>query len=131
MSMNDTIADFLTRIRNAIRAGHEDVQTRYSSLNEKIAQVLLDEGYITDFQVMGEGIRKTIIVSVKYMDGRSVITDMQRVSRPSKRVYVGFSDIKPVMNGLGMSIMSTPSGIITDKEARRRRVGGEVICSVW
>lgn len=131
MSMNDTISNFLTRIRNAYRATHKDVQMRHSVLTEKIARVMLDEGYISDLQVVGEGAKKYLVIKIKYVDEKSVILGIKRVSKPSKRVYVGSVDIKPVMDGLGLSILSTPAGIMSDKEARKRRVGGEVLCNVW
>lgn len=131
MSMSDTVADFLTRIRNAYRAGHESVQIRHSALTERIAGVLLNEGYISDLQTVGEGINKYLVVGMKYVDGKSVINGLKRISKPSCRTYVGYMDIKPVMNGLGLSILSTPVGVLSDNEARRRQVGGEVLCNIW
>ena len=131
MSINDTVADFLTRIRNACRASHEDVQIPYSVLNERIGKVIVDNGYIEDLQVIGDGAQKRIVVKLKYVDGKPVVNDVQRVSKPSKRVYVGYKDIKPVMNGLGVAILSTPTGVMSDLEAKKKRVGGEVICNIW
>lgn len=131
MSMNDTIAGFLTRVRNAYRAGHEDVEVRHSALTEKVARVLLDKGYLSDVQVIGEGVKKSIVVKIKYVDGRSVISGLERLSKPSRRVYVGYRDIKPVMNGLGFSILSTPAGVMSNVEAREKHLGGEVLCNVW
>lgn len=131
MSMNDTIADFLTRIRNAYRAGHEDVQVKYSKITERIAQILLDYGYLEGFEVVGEGVRKAMVVNVKYRDGVSVINGIKRISKPSGRIYVGYQDIKPVRNGLGMTILSTPAGVMSDIDARKKQLGGEVICNVW
>ena len=131
MSMNDTVADFLTRLRNAYRAGHEDVQMPHSILAEKIAGVLLTEGYLADVQVLGEGVKKTIVIAVKYVDETSVINGLKRISKPSCRIYVGYKDIRPVMNGLGLSVLSTPAGVVSDNEARKKRVGGEVLCNVW
>lgn len=131
MGMNDTVADFLTRIRNAYRAGHKDVHVRYAVLSEKVAKVMADEGYLDDVQVVGEGTRKSLVIKIKYVDGNSVITGLERISKPSKRVYVGHREIRPVMNGLGLSILSTPAGVISDANARKQNVGGEVICNVW
>lgn len=131
MSMNDTVSYFLTRIRNAYKAGHEDVQIPHTVLSEKIARVMLDEGYLEDMQIVGEGIKKTIVITIKYIDEKSVINGLKRVSKPSRRIYVGYQDIKPVMNGLGLSILSTPAGVMSDNDARKKRVGGEVLCNIW
>lgn len=131
MSMNDVTSDFLTRVRNAYRTGHESVQIRHSVLVESVARILQTEGYIDSVETIGEGIRKYLVVKIRYVNGTSVIQGLQRVSKPSRRVYVGCKEIKPVMNGLGLSILSTPSGVMTDVEARKRRVGGEVLCNIW
>ena len=131
MSMNDTMSDFLTRIRNAYRASHKDVQIPYTGLSEKVGKVLLDLGYIESLEVAGEGVRKAICVKVKYVEGKSVINGLQRISKPSRRVYVGYKEIKPVMNGLGVAILSTPSGVMSDVDARKKQIGGEVLCNVW
>lgn len=131
MSMNDTISDFLTRLRNAYRAGHEDVQIPYTVITEKVANVLLGEGYINGVEVVGEGFRKALVIKIKYIDNKSVINGLVRVSKPSGRIYVGYKDLKPVMDGLGLSILSTPAGVMSDGDARKKRVGGEVICNVW
>ena len=131
MSMNDTVADFLTRVRNGFRAEHEDVTINYTVLVENIAKVMRSEGYIKDFQTVGEGAEKVMIVKLKYVNGTSVIANLQRVSKPSRRVYVGYNDVKPIMNGLGLSILSTPAGVMSDNDARKKHVGGEVLCNVW
>lgn len=131
MSMNDTVANFLTKIRNACSAGHESVQMRHTVLIEKIANVLQNEGYIEDLQIVGEGLNKNIVIKLKYSGTTPVISNLSRVSKPSGRIYIGYREIKPVMNGLGLSILSTPEGVMTDTEARRKRLGGEIICNVW
>jgi len=131
MSMNDPIADLLTRIRNAYRAAHEDVQIPYSIMKEKIVKVMVDEGYVEGYEVAGEGTKKALIVRIKYVDGTSVITGIQRISKPSCRRYVGFNEILPVRNGMGISILSTPAGVLSDNDARKKRVGGEVVCNIW
>ncbi len=131
MSMNDPIADLLTRIRNAYRAEHEDVQIPYSIMKEKIVKVMVDEGYVEGFEVAGEGTKKVLIVRIKYVDGTSVINGIKRVSKPSCRRYVGYNEILPVTNGMGISILSTPAGIMSDTSARKKHVGGEVVCNIW
>jgi len=129
--MNDPIADLLTRIRNAYRAEHEDVQIPYSIMKEKIVKVMVDEGYVEGFEVAGEGTKKVLIVRIKYVDGTSVINGIKRVSKPSCRRYVGYNEILPVTNGMGISILSTPAGIMLDTSARKKHVGGEVVCNIW
>lgn len=131
MSANDKVSDFLTRIRNAYRAGHKTVEMRHSILTEKVASVMYREGYLADVQTVGSEPRRALAVKLKYADGASVITGLKRVSRPSRRVYVRCRDIKPVMEGMGLSILSTPSGILSDREARQKQMGGEVICQIW
>lgn len=128
----DTIADFLTTIRNALAARRKDVAFTYTKMRYEIARVLMEEGFINNFQVSGEGVKKQIIVSLKYLeDGTPVIRGLERVSKPGRRVYVGCDEIPKVMGGLGIAILTTPNGIITDKDARQRRIGGELICKVW
>ncbi|MGQ9677986.1 MAG: 30S ribosomal protein S8 [bacterium] len=128
----DSISDFLTQIRNGIAARLKEVNTPYSRLKFEIARVLLEEGFISNFRVEGEETKKRIIVSLKYLDdGGSVIRGVVRVSKQSRRIYLGYRDISRIMGGLGIAIISTPVGVITDREARRRKVGGEIICKVW
>ena len=128
----DPIADLLTRTRNGIQARHKEVRVPYSKLKFEIARVLLEEGYISNFQSDGEGIQKSIVVTLKYNeDGSSVVRGLERVSRQSRRVYVGADSIPKVLGGLGVSIVSTSKGLLTDRDARRERVGGEVVCRVW
>lgn len=128
----DPISDFLTQIRNGIAARVKEINVPHSRLKYEIARVLLEEGFISNFRVEGEGTKKRIIVSLKYLDdGASVIRGLERVSKQSRRIYVGYRDLPRVMGGLGVAIISTPAGIITDREARRRKIGGELICKVW
>jgi len=128
----DPISDFLTQIRNGIAARVKEISVPHSRVKYEIARVLLEEGFISNFRVEGEGTKKRIVISLKYLDdGGSVIRNLERVSKQSRRIYVGYRDLPRVMGGLGVAIISTPAGIITDREARRRKVGGEVICKVW
>lgn len=129
MSMTDPIADMLTRIRNAQRAEKTSVSMPSSKLKVAIAQVLASEGYIDGFQVH-TGAKPTLEVALKYYAGRPVIELIERVSRPGLRIYKSCKDIPKVMNGLGVAIVSTPAGVITDRAARSRNVGGEVLCIV-
>ena len=132
MSMTDPIADLLTRIRNANQARKERVDIPWSRTKESITRVLVSEGFLRECGVVGEGIRRQLRIVLKYDDQRRpVITAMKRVSRPSLRVYVGKQSIPPVRAGLGISVLSTPAGILVDRDARRRGVGGELLCSVW
>jgi len=130
MSMTDPIADMLTRIRNAQMVGHVDVSMPCSKLKVSIAQVLKDEGYIEDFAVRDEGIKKVLRIGLRYYAGRPVIERLERVSKPGLRVYKGRDDIPRVMNGLGVAILSTSQGVMTDRKARATGVGGEVLCIV-
>jgi small subunit ribosomal protein S8 len=130
MSMTDPIADMLTRIRNAQMVGHADVRMPCSNLKVSIARVLKDEGYIEDFAVREEGSMKELHIGLKYYAGRPVIETLERVSKPGLRVYKGRNDIPRVMNGLGVAILSTSRGVMTDRKARADGVGGEVICIV-
>ncbi len=130
MSMTDPIADMLTRIRNAQRAEKGSVSMPSSKLKVAIAQVLKDEGYIEEFRVMHEGAKSCLELALKYYAGRPVIEMIERVSRPGLRIYKSCQEIPKVMNGLGVAIVSTPAGVITDRAARRRNLGGEVLCIV-
>ena len=130
MSMTDPIADMLTRIRNAQMVGHTEASMPCSKLKVSIAQVLKDEGYIEDFAVRDEGVHKELRIGLKYYAGRPVIERIERVSKPGLRVYKGRDDIPRVMNGLGVAILSTSRGVMTDRKARADGVGGEVLCIV-
>jgi small subunit ribosomal protein S8 len=130
MSMSDPIADMLTRIRNAQMVEKVSVAMPSSKVKVAIAQVLKDEGYIEDFAIKAEGAKSELQIALKYYAGRPVIERLERVSRPGLRVYKGRNDIPQVMNGLGVAIVSTPKGVMTDRKARATGVGGEVICYV-
>ena len=130
MSMSDPIADMLVRIRNAQMVGHTDVTMPASRLKASIAKVLKDEGYIEDFAVREEGSRRELRIGLKYYAGRPVIERLERVSKPGLRVYKGRDDIPRVMNGLGVAIVSTSRGVMTDRKARADGVGGEILCIV-
>jgi len=130
MSMSDPIADMLTRIRNAQMVEKVSVAMPSSKVKVAIAQVLKDEGYIDDFAVKAEGAKSELNIALKYYAGRPVIERIERVSKPGLRVYRGRNDIPQVMNGLGVAIVSTPKGVMTDRKARATGVGGEVICYV-
>lgn len=130
MSMTDPIADMLTRIRNAQLAEKSTVQMPTSKVKVAIAKVLKDEGYIEGFAVVGEASRPQLEVALKYHAGRPVIEKIERVSKPGLRIYKGKDDIPRVMNGLGIAIVSTSRGVMTDRKARATGVGGEVICIV-
>jgi len=130
MSMNDPVSDMLTRIRNAQQAEKESVSMPSSKLKVAIAMVLKDEGYIDDFAVRGESSKPELQVSLKYYAGSPVIEKIERVSRPGLRIYKPSRDIPRVMNGLGVAIVSTSRGVMTDRKARGMGIGGEVLCIV-
>ena len=130
MSMSDPIADMLTRIRNAQLAEKTSVVVPASKLKVSIAKVLKDEGYIEDFALRGESARQALEIGLKYYAGRPVIERIERVSRPGLRIYKPAKDIPQVMNGLGVAIVSTSRGVMTDRKARQTGVGGEVLCIV-
>lgn len=128
----DPIADLLTRIRNASRAKHPRVDLPSSKLKVEVAKILKDEGYLANYKVVEEKGKKTLRVFLRYTpDRRSVITDLKRVSRPGSRRYVGKADIRQVVGGLGISIVSTPRGLMTGQTARKEGIGGELLCEVW
>ena len=132
MQITDTIADMLTRIRNANSAKHESVDIPASNVKKAIAQILLDEGYINGFQVVEDGKQGIIHVTLKYGPNKSqVLTGLRRVSKPGLRIYPNVEDMPKVMKGLGIAILSTSKGIMTDKQARKANVGGEVLAFVW
>jgi small subunit ribosomal protein S8 len=132
MAMTDPIADLLTRIRNGNQARKERVDTPWSRTKESLARVLVAEGFLRDYAVVGDGARKQLRVVLKYDDQRRpVITGLKRVSRPSLRIYVGKQNIPAVRGGLGINVLSTPDGILVDRDAKQRGVGGEILCAVW
>ena len=130
MSMSDPIADLLTRIRNAQMVAKETVCVPSSKVKVAIVKVLLDEGYIGGYEIKGEGPKAEIQIALKYYAGRPVIETIERVSRPGLRVYRGHDALPKVMNGLGVAIITTPKGVMTDRRARAAGVGGEVLCYV-
>lgn len=133
MAANDTIADMLTRIRNATLARHKTVDIPSTKMTRSIAQVLRDEGFVADFSESGEGIKRHLVVSLKYR-GKTrepIIKNLTRVSKPGLRVYSNRKELPRVLGGIGIAIISTSSGIMTDRDARRQGIGGEVLCYVW
>ena len=132
MHITDPIADMLTRIRNANSAKHESVDVPASNMKKSIAQILLDEGYIKSFQIIDDGTQGTIHIILKYNAGKQqVISGLRRVSKPGLRVYAGADELPRVLKGLGIAIVSTSKGFMTDKAARAAHVGGEVLAFVW
>ena len=133
MSMSDPIADMLKRIRNANTAKHDTVDVPASKMKESIAKILLDEGYIKSYEILEDGIAKTIKITLKYgVDkNQKTISGIKRISKPGLRVYAGKDELPKVLGGLGIAIISTNKGVVTDKEARAMNVGGEVIAFVW
>lgn len=133
MAVNDTIADMLTRIRNANLARHQTTEVPSTKMTRNIARVLKDEGFITDFEEVGEGVSRHLVVSLKYKGKgkRPIITSLKRVSKPGLRVYSNRKELPRVLGGIGIAIISTSGGIMTDREARRQGLGGEVLCYVW
>ena len=132
MQITDPVADMLTRIRNANTAKHESVDVPASNLKKAIAQILLDEGYIKSFEVVEDGTQGIIRIQLKYLAGKEkVISGLRRVSQPGLRVYAGADELPRVLKGLGIAIISTSKGVMTDKKARANHVGGEVLAFVW
>ena len=132
MHITDPVADMLTRIRNANSAKHETVDVPASNLKKAIAQILLDEGYIKSFQIVEDGTQGIIRITLKYLAGKEkVISGLRRVSKPGLRVYAGADELPRVLKGLGIAIISTSKGVMTDKAARANHVGGEVLAFVW
>jgi small subunit ribosomal protein S8 len=132
MTMTDPIADMLTRIRNANTAMHDDVSMPSSKIKEALAQVLHREGYIQGFRINENGgPTKTLTIDMKYVDRKRVINGVKRVSTPGLRVYTKSGEIPRVLGGLGVAVVSTSKGLMTDRDARKQRVGGEVVCYVW
>jgi small subunit ribosomal protein S8 len=130
--MTDPIADMLTRIRNAIGAKHAKVDVPASNLKVEIARILKDEGYIADYKVSGEGVRKSLRIRLKYgTKGESVISNLSRISKPGRRVYVGREDIRLVLGGLGVAIISTSKGLMSGQQARKQNMGGEHVCNIY
>ena len=133
MQITDPIADMLTRIRNANNAKHDTVDVPASNMKKAIAQILLDEGYIKNFQTINDGTQGVIRITLKYIQPgkEKVITNLRRVSKPGLRVYAGADELPRVLRGLGIAIVSTSKGVMTDKKAREAHVGGEILAFVW
>ena len=132
MQITDSIADLLTRIRNANSAKHETVDIPASNIKKAIMQILVDEGYIKGFQVIDDGKQGIIRITLKYGENKSqVITGLRRVSKPGLRIYTSCEDMPKVMKGLGIAILSTSKGVMTDRQARKENVGGEVLAFIW
>ncbi|MBR1386606.1 MAG: 30S ribosomal protein S8 [Bacilli bacterium] len=130
--VTDTIADMLTRIRNANSMGYEEVTVPASKLKVELARILKEEGFIKEYKVVSEGVEKNILLTLKYGKKKEkVITGLKRISKPGLRVYVKSDEVPRVLNGLGIAIISTSKGIMTDKEARKQNLGGEVLAYVW
>ncbi|HIK56629.1 MAG TPA: 30S ribosomal protein S8 [Synechococcales cyanobacterium M55_K2018_004] len=133
MAANDTIADMLTRIRNATLARHQTTEVPSTKMTRSIAKVLQDEGFIGEFSEVGEGVKKNLVISLKYTgkNRKPIITALKRVSKPGLRVYSNCRELPRVLGGIGIAIISTSSGIMTDRDARRQGLGGEVLCYIW
>lgn len=132
MAMSDPLADMLTRIRNAVMVGHESVEIPLSKVKYGLASILKQEGYIEDYQLAEDSRQGTIKIRLRYDDRNTgVITGIRRCSKPGRRIYVKHDQIPKVMSGLGVAVLSTSRGIMTDRQAREQRIGGELLCEVW
>ncbi|MBD3280247.1 30S ribosomal protein S8 [Candidatus Dojkabacteria bacterium] len=132
MMVNDPIADFITRLRNAIERKKESLSVPSSKILEAIASILKDEGFILDYNVeVGDGPQKELTLDLKYVNGKPTISKLTRVSKPGVRIYSGYKDLARVKHGLGISILTTPKGVMTGKKAREEQVGGELLCTIW
>ena len=131
MPVTDPIADFLTRIRNASAAKHKTLELPASNIKVAIAEILKDQGFIADYAKKEDGPQGVLQVKLRYYYGQPVIREIRRVSKPGRRVYTGVEKLPRVRNGLGVAIISTPRGVMSDKQARRENVGGEILCTIW
>ncbi|MDO8526207.1 MAG: 30S ribosomal protein S8 [Deltaproteobacteria bacterium] len=130
--LTDPIADMLTRMRNAIMMHHEQVSIPYSRLKEAVLKVFKQEGYIRDISVVGEKQKKALVVALKYSaEGQAVITTIRKLSKPGRRIFSGYEDLKAFRQGLGLKIVTTSKGVLSDNEARKQKLGGEVLVEVW
>lgn len=130
--MTDPISDFLTRLRNASKAGLAQCVIPHSKLKESLAGILKAEGYVRDVATgTDERGHKTVVVTMKYVDNAPVLTGLQRTSTPGRRIYTGYADIPRVLNGLGIAVISTSKGLMKDQDARRQKLGGELVCTIW
>ncbi len=131
MSMTDPISDLLTRVRNAMTAKHPTVHVPASRMKVEIVKILKDEGYVDGFEIVENELQDAIHIELRYVDGKKAITGLERVSRPGRRVYCGKDEIPRVLNGLGVTILSTSRGVMTGVSCRAQGIGGEVVCNVW
>lgn len=131
MPVSDTIGDFLTRLRNGQRAKHKTVDTPASKIKESIASILKEQGFIADYERISDNVQGTLRVRLRYHNGAPAIREVKRISRPGIRRYAGADELPKVYNGLGIAIVSTSQGLMTDKQARQKGVGGEVLCTLW
>ena len=131
MSMSDPIADYLTRVRNAVQAHHKKVEIPASNLKKEITEILLHQKFITGYVKVDDAKQGVLRITLKYTDGRGVISGLRRISRPGIRTYQSSEKLPRVNNGLGIAIVSTSKGLMTDKQARKENIGGEVLCTVW
>jgi len=129
--ITDPIADLIVRIKNANQRKNKIVEVPYSTIKEKIIQTMKKEGYILGYEVKKDGVKKTMLISLKYKGAQRVITDLKRISKPGLRVYATYDNIPKVLSGYGIAILSTSKGILTDKEARKANIGGEILAYVW
>ncbi len=130
--MTDPVSDFLTRLRNASKAGLAECVSPHSKLKESLAAILKSEGFVSDVSISADDKgHKTLVVKLKYVDNAPAITNLTRVSTPGRRLYYSYTEIPRVLNGLGISILSTSKGLLKDQDARRQKVGGELLCNVW
>jgi small subunit ribosomal protein S8 len=131
MPVSDSIADFITRIRNGAQAGHKSIDAPRSNMKVAIAKILKEQGFITDFEEINEGPQGIVRVTLKYYNRKPAIYEIKKVSKPGRRLYVSMDNLPRVKSGLGIAIISSSKGVITDKDARKLNVGGEFICTVW
>lgn len=132
MAINDPIADMLVRIRNAANAGFPSVVVPHSKVKEAIVRLILSEGFLKDIEIAGEGVRKSILIGLKYgSNGKPIFNSLKRTSKLGRRVYIGARDIKPSRQGMGVAILTTSKGVMKDTDAKRMGLGGEVICTIW
>lgn len=129
--VGDKVSNLIIGLKNAYNAKHMVFETPFTKLNASILEVLRKEGFVTDFEEKGKDIEKTLVVSLKYENGKPAISDVSRTSKQSKRVYIGYKDIKPVKNGYGISVISTPKGVMSDKQAKDQKLGGEELFKIW
>jgi len=131
MSMTDPIADMLTRIRNAVKAKHDRVDIPASGIKREIARILKEEGYISNYKFIKDGKQGILRINLKYYQGKPSLKGLRRLSKPGRRLYASYEELPKIRNGLGIAIISTSKGVLTDAQARKLKVGGELICAVW